>query len=194
MMHRLSRALVAALFVGLSSAPLVACSGAPEATPAVSAGPVLQIATVDGKTFDGMIDGITSGDAHKLVVGSPGYVEQSIGFQGNPMETKRFDVLLEKAPVAVTAKPTASATGAATAPPPPPPPTQPQGNGKLNVAASGGWCNVAVDGAPRGATPVAGIELSAGTHRITCTTQDGKTMNASVNVPVDGVARYKFSL
>ncbi len=52
MMHRLSRALVAALFVGLSSVPLVACSGAPEATPAVSAGPVLQIATVDGKTFD----------------------------------------------------------------------------------------------------------------------------------------------
>jgi serine/threonine-protein kinase len=158
----------------------------PEGVPAYS--------SVDGKTFDGMIDGITSGDAHKLVVGAPGYVEQTIGFQGNPMETKRFDVLLEKAPVAVAAKPTASATGAATAPPPPPPPTQPQGNGKLNVAASGGWCNVAVDGAPRGATPVAGIELSAGTHRITCTTQDGKTMNASVNVPVDGVARYKFSL
>lgn len=161
----------------------------PEGVPATS--------SVDGKSFDGMIDGITSGEPHKLVVGSPGYVEQSIGFQGNPMETKRFDVLLEKAPVVSTAKPATSttappSTGQTTAPPPPP--TQPQGSGKLNVAAQGGWCNVAVDGAPRGATPVAGIELSSGPHRITCTTPEGKTMNASVNVPVDGVARYKFSL
>lgn len=49
MTHRLSRALVAALFAALSSTPLVACSGAPEATPA---GPALNIATVDGKAFD----------------------------------------------------------------------------------------------------------------------------------------------
>jgi hypothetical protein len=111
------------------------------------------------------------------------------------METKRFDVLLEKEKVATvgtpTAKASATAQGWTTVAPPPP---QPQGNGKLNVAASGGWCNVSVDGAPRGATPVAGIELSSGNHRVTCTTQDGKTLSASVNVPVDGVARYKFSL
>jgi hypothetical protein len=66
--------------------------------------------------------------------------------------------------------------------------------GKLNVGASGGWCNVSVDGASRGATPVAGVELSAGAHKITCTTADGKTMQATVNVPADGTARYKFTL
>jgi hypothetical protein len=51
-----------------------------------------------------------------------------------------------------------------------------------------------VDGAPRGATPVAGIELPSGPHRVTCTTAEGKTQSATVNVPVDGTARFKFSL
>jgi hypothetical protein len=51
-----------------------------------------------------------------------------------------------------------------------------------------------VDGTPRGATPVAGLELPAGAHKVTCTTADGKTLQATVNVPVDGTARHKFSL
>jgi hypothetical protein len=53
---------------------------------------------------------------------------------------------------------------------------------------------VTVDGAPRGATPVAGVELSAGTHRVTCTTAEGKAQSATVTVPADGTARYKFTL
>ena len=40
----------------------------------------------------------------------------------------------------------------------------------------------------------AGLELSAGPHKVTCTTADGKAQNAVVTVPADGVARYKFSL
>ncbi|HRG99434.1 MAG TPA: hypothetical protein PLR99_24475, partial [Polyangiaceae bacterium] len=74
------------------------------------------------------------------------------------------------------------------------PPAAAAGVGKLNVGASGGWCNVTVDGKPRGATPAAGIELSAGAHKVTCTTAEGKALSATVTVPVDGVARYKFSL
>ncbi len=65
--------------------------------------------------------------------------------------------------------------------------------GRLNVDRAGGWCNVAIDGAGRGATPIAGIELSAGTHKVTCTTADGKAESATVTVPADGTARYKFS-
>ena len=113
-----------------------------------------------------------------------------MSFTGNPMETKRLDITLDKAPEPKhgAGKPVGVGATAPTAPP------QPAGNGKLNVGASGGWCNITVDGASRGATPVAGVELPAGSHRITCTTADGKTQTATVNVPVDGTARYKFSL
>ena len=125
------------------------------------------------------------------MVTAPGYLEQTVTFTGVAMETKRVDVTLEKAPEprhgpVRPSQPTPGPTQA--------PVTAPAGNGKLNVGASGGWCNVTVDGAPRGATPVAGLELSAGAHRVTCTTADGKTQSASVTVPADGVARYKFTL
>ena len=48
--------------------------------------------------------------------------------------------------------------------------------------------------AARGATPVAGVELSAGPHRVTCTTAEGKAQSATVVVPADGTARYRFTL
>jgi hypothetical protein len=64
----------------------------------------------------------------------------------------------------------------------------------MNVGASGGWCNVTVDGVAKGATPVAGLELSAGPHRVTCTSAEKGTMSATVVVPADGTARYRFTL
>jgi eukaryotic-like serine/threonine-protein kinase len=142
---------------------------------------------LDGKPVDGpRIESLASGVSHKLVVSAPGYIEQTVTFSGNAMETKRLEVALEKAPEpkhAATPRP-----GGNTAAP------QPAGAGKINVGASGGWCNVSIDGAPRGATPVAGVELSAGSHRVTCTTAEGKTQSATVVVPADGTARYKFTL
>jgi eukaryotic-like serine/threonine-protein kinase len=150
----------------------------PEGTPATI--------TLDGKPASGpRIDGVSSGVSHTVLVSAPGYKDATLSFSGSPQETKHLDVTLEKAPdikhgpgpVRPTAQPVVAA-----------------GNGKLNVGASGGWCNVTVDGAPRGATPVAGLELSAGPHKVTCTTADGKTHAATVNVPVDGTARHKFSL
>jgi len=156
---------------------------------------VTPIVSMDGMPFEGHLDGVSPGESHKLTVSAPGYVDQTISFSGAAFETKQFDVVLEKAGAA---KPAGSSTlpadpGAAPAATAIKPVT-PAGNGKLNVGASGGWCNVAVDGANRGATPVAGLELPAGSHRITCTTQDGKTQTATVTVPPDGVARYKFTL
>jgi serine/threonine-protein kinase len=144
--------------------------------------------TLDGKFFTGSsLDGITWGDQHKLVVDAPGYAEQSFTFIGTPFEKKHFDVTLEKDRERKAAKSTINA-------PPPPVAAAPAGNGKLNVGATGGWCNVTVDGAARGATPVAGLELSAGMHKVSCTTADGKTQSATVSVPVDGTARQKFTL
>jgi serine/threonine-protein kinase len=69
------------------------------------------------------------------------------------------------------------------------------GTGKLNVGAHGGWCNVAIDGAGRGPTPVAGIVLSAGTHTVTCTPEGGgRPQSASVKVEPDATARFSFTL
>ena len=68
------------------------------------------------------------------------------------------------------------------------------GSGKLNVGARGGWCNVVIDGAARGPTPVAGVVLSAGTHTVTCTPEGGRAQSASVKVEPDATARFSFTL
>lgn len=160
---------------------------------AVAPASVTPTFVLDGKPVSGpRIESLASGVSHKLVVTAPGYAEQTVSFTGNAMETKRLEIALEKAPE-VKHGPAARqpSNGQATVAPTPP---QPAGAGKLNVGASGGWCNVTVDGTARGATPVAGVELSAGAHRVTCTTAEGKTQTATVTVPADGTARYKFSL
>ncbi len=138
--------------------------------------------SLDGKKYSiTTIDGIASGDQHKLVVSAPGYVDWETKFIGQPQEKKHFDVTLAKS-VAASGGNTTHIEYA------------PKGVGKLNVGASGGWCNVSVDGSPKGPTPLAGVELSSGPHRVTCTTGEGKTLSTSVNVPIDGTARYKFTL
>ncbi|WP_169927205.1 serine/threonine protein kinase [Labilithrix luteola] len=144
---------------------------------------------IDGKPVPGpRIEGITSGVAHKLSVSAPGYADHTITFSGSPFETTHLDVSLEKA-----ADPRHGTVVRPIAPPAPQPAAA-AGKGKLNVGASGGWCNVSIDGTPSGATPVAGVELAAGPHKITCTTADGKTQTATVSVVADGTARHKFNL
>jgi serine/threonine protein kinase len=145
---------------------------------------------LDGKPYAGLsIDGLSSGDQHKLVVSAPGYAEQSFTFMGAPFERKHFDVVLERSSESSShrVRPAGVSSSAVT--------VAPVGNGKLNVGASGGWCNVTVDGVARGATPVAGIELPAGPHRVTCAPPDGKAAQATtVTVAADGTTRYRFTL
>jgi serine/threonine protein kinase len=142
---------------------------------------------LDGKPYSGpVIDGVSSGDPHTLVVTAPGYAEQSMTFSGAPFEAKHFDITLERGDASARAR-HERAAGAATA--------SPAASGKLNVGASGGWCNVIVDGVARGATPVAGIELPPGSHKVSCTPPDGKPpQTASVPVTAEGTTRYRFTL
>ncbi|MGD0526467.1 MAG: serine/threonine-protein kinase [Polyangiaceae bacterium] len=106
-------------------------------------------------------------------------------------------VLLRSAPAADSAL---AAAPAKSAPPgqastklaPPSASPAAAGSGKLNVGARGGWCNVVIDGAPRGPTPVAGVVLSSGTHTVTCTPEGGHPQTASVHVEPDATARFSF--
>ncbi|MEO7111318.1 MAG: PEGA domain-containing protein, partial [Polyangiaceae bacterium] len=140
---------------------------------------------IDGKKIDGhAATGLSSGNQHAVVVSSPGYVDQSVTFLGSPQESKHLDITLAKEPPH-KAHPVSTGTTSAVAP---------SGSGKLNVGASGGWCNVTVDGKGQGATPVAGVDLSAGSHKVTCTTPDGKVQSANVNVAPNDTTRYRFSL
>jgi hypothetical protein len=69
-----------------------------------------------------------------------------------------------------------------------------RGFGRVHVSASPGWCNVSIDGKEKGPTPIAGIDLPAGTHTLTCKTSSGKTKTSSLHVFDGQTAKQKFSL
>jgi serine/threonine-protein kinase len=43
-----------------------------------------------------LIEGVSAGDLHKLVVSAPGYLDQAVQFTGEPQEQKRIDVAMQK--------------------------------------------------------------------------------------------------
>jgi serine/threonine-protein kinase len=139
---------------------------------------------LDGKPYPGTsIDGVTAGDQHKLIVLAPNYIAAPITFSALTAEKKHFELTLVKIePNKKQREQQDNGTAAS------------GGLGKLNVSARGGWCNVTVDGTPRGPTPVAGIALSAGAHTVTCTPEVGKAMGASVTITADNTSRYAFTI
>jgi eukaryotic-like serine/threonine-protein kinase len=142
---------------------------------------------LDGKAVtpnNHLVEGISSGDMHKIAVSAPGYAEQTVQFIGSPQEKKRVEVTLQRE----VRHPRGNGGGGVVAP------SAVAGTGKMNVGAAGGWCNVSIDGVGHGATPVAGIELAAGPHRVTCTPPDHAPMTTTVVVPADGTARYRFTI
>ena len=68
------------------------------------------------------------------------------------------------------------------------------GSGRLAIIASPGACSVTVDGVARGMTPLGGIELAAGPHRIDCAPPSGRPKSVNVTISEGASARYKFSL
>ena len=69
-----------------------------------------------------------------------------------------------------------------------------KGNGRLQVIASPGWCSVSVDGVQRGVTPLAGLDVPAGMHRLDCVSPTGKTRTASVSIAEGTATHYRFTL
>jgi eukaryotic-like serine/threonine-protein kinase len=73
------------------------------------------------------------------------------------------------------------------------PTSKANGNGRLAIVATPGSCAVSVDGVARGTTPLGGLELPAGPHRIECSPPSGKPKTVSVTISEGASARYKFS-
>ena len=69
-----------------------------------------------------------------------------------------------------------------------------KGSGRLNVAASPGWCTITIDGKEHGPTPLASIDLAAGPHQIVCKPATGKARTASVIVQDGASSKYRFAL
>ena len=150
--------------------------------------------SLDGKPYPGTsIDGVTSGEPHQLVVTVPGAGDQTFAFTGAAFERKHFDVVAS-GPGPMTNDGTSHHSSSHSAASAAPAAAAPVGNGKLNVGAAGGWCNVTVDGVARGATPVAGIDVTAGPHKVSCAPPDGKAQTATVSVSADATTRYRFTL
>jgi serine/threonine-protein kinase len=74
------------------------------------------------------------------------------------------------------------------------PPKVQAGNGRLQIVSSPGSCSVSVDGVSRGTTPLGGIELPAGAHRIDCAPALGRAKTVNLTISEGASARYKFSL
>jgi eukaryotic-like serine/threonine-protein kinase len=65
---------------------------------------------------------------------------------------------------------------------------------RLELTATPGWCAIAVDGKPRGPTPLAALEVPAGEHRISCITPDGKERTAILDAAGGATEKYLFIL
>lgn len=144
-------------------------------------------ATLDGKkvaslTFDAIPD-----EPHTVVVSAPGYLPKTLKVNGALGETKKLDAALEKIPAGGFKLPAQNEKTEK-------PATAPAGNGKIMVSSSGGWCNVSIDGKPQGATPTGAVELGAGSHSVTCTDPNGKTVSQGAKVSAGETTRVKFSL
>jgi serine/threonine-protein kinase len=148
-------------------------------------------ATLDGKKVSLPSFEATPGDPHTVVISAPGYLPKTLKVNGELGETKKLDGALDKIPAGGFALPKG---GGAASPPKEPAAAAPAGNGKLMVSASGGWCNVSVDGKPQGATPTGAVELSAGSHSVTCTDANGKSVSQGAKVNPGETTRVKFSL
>jgi serine/threonine-protein kinase len=136
---------------------------------------------IDGKPWKGtgsQIDGLTADEEHKLVFSADGYAAKTVTFVAKPGETKVIEAQLLKAgPGGEPGAPAADAGGQA----------------KVRVGAKGGFCNVSVNGASVGPTPVE-VAVKAGTVRVTCQPPDGKAQAQVVRVAPGDIARVSFKL
>lgn len=70
----------------------------------------------------------------------------------------------------------------------------PDSSGRLDLAAAPGRCTITIDGKERGVTPLAPIDLPAGTHQVLCTPEHGRPRAASVTIAPGATSTLRFAL
>ena len=137
---------------------------------------------IDGKPWKGdraRVDGLSAGEEHKLVISASGYVAKTITFTAQPGETKTFTEALLKAE-----------SGGAAVKPDDKPAAAPA---KVRVGAKGGFCNVTVNGAALGATPVEAT-VPSGAVRVSCKPTNGAAMSQTIQVAPGETGKVSFKV
>lgn len=67
-------------------------------------------------------------------------------------------------------------------------------SGRLDLDAAPGRCTVTIGGKERGVTPLAGLELPAGKHRVRCTPEEGRPRTSNVTVTAGATSTLRFAL
>jgi serine/threonine-protein kinase len=146
---------------------------------------------LDGKPWKGertKLEGLAANEEHTIVVSASGYQPKTIKVTAQQGETKTIAETLIKADPNAPA-PAKSAEEKAEKPAP-----AAGGPAKVRVGAKGGYCsNVTVNGASVGPTP-AEAQVTAGTVRVSCTTDSGKTLSQAVQVQAGETARVSFKV
>jgi serine/threonine protein kinase len=152
--------------------------GLPRRAIAVAAGVVVLFAVVVGVAATLM----RRGDSGRSIQGGAASAPPGIAGEtrGSQSAAPNADTSQQPPVISVDALPVASRSSAKRA--------------RLSVNANPGWCAVTVDGVARGVTPLTGLDLAAGTHRVECTPALGKPQIASVTVSEGAAARHVFTL
>ena len=141
---------------------------------------------IDGRPWKGertKIDGISAGEEHKVVLSASGYTPKTLSFTAQPGETKTFtETLLKADPNAPAGKPDDSKTASPAAAP-----------AKVRVGAKGGFCNVTINGASFGATPVE-ASVQSGTVRVSCKPANGPAMSQAIQVAPGETGKVSFKV
>jgi hypothetical protein len=165
---------------------------------------------LDGKKLGELspvtLDGIAVGSEHAILAQLEGYDDRLEKFEVTTGEVKTIDLPMTKpaagkkpvhkkphltAPVAAPAQPAPKPEPVATPAPKPEAPVKLEGEGTL-VIASSPWCNVSVDGAAKGPTPIS-LKVQAGKHTVVLTNPEFKiTRTLSVMVMPNETVRKKL--
>ena len=158
----------------------------------VNGAPSNATATLDGKPVKLPTFEASGGEEHTLVItGGIGYQPKTLKISGDVDQLRACDGSLDKMTSGggLAIRPVPVPGGASTAAAPPP-----SGSGKIMVSASGGWCNASVDGRALGPTPTGAVDVSAGSHSITCVDSNGKAMSQGAKVNAGETSRVKFTI
>ncbi|MCK6586789.1 MAG: protein kinase, partial [Polyangiaceae bacterium] len=141
---------------------------------------------LDNKPWKGKgskIEGLAADEEHKLVFTANGFVPKTVTFTAKQGETKVIEERLVKS----------DGVGAAGGTPAGGEPKAGGATAKVRVGSKGGFCNVTINGASHGSTPVEAV-VNAGTVRVSCKPADGASQSQVVKVNAGDTARVSFKL